>query len=54
MTDHDFMIAIYKGIEKIYLELTGNPLQIEVETPEGFVLIKDFQAERDLLDRDRK
>lgn len=45
MTDREVMLAIYKAIEKLYLELTGKPLVITLDTETGRITI-GVSAER--------
>ncbi|MFL6758562.1 hypothetical protein [Sphingomonas sp.] len=42
MTDREVMIALYKAIEQLYLELIGKPLSISVETGNGRMLIQSL------------
>lgn len=40
MTDREVMTAIYAAIEKLYLDVTGKPLSVSVETSAGVIKIK--------------
>lgn len=49
MTERDMLMAIYKAIEQMYVELTGKPLSVSVETERGAITIQTLGGTRDDL-----
>lgn len=49
MTERDMLMAIYKAIEQMYVELTGKPLSVSVETERGAITIQTSGGTRDDL-----
>ena len=44
MTDREVMMAVYAAIEKLFVELTGKPLTVAIETANGIVKIKSLEG----------
>jgi hypothetical protein len=48
LSDRECTIALFKAVAMTYARLTGEPLIVSVETPDGFITIKGEKPPRSL------